>query len=104
MWLVIYGQSERVYEELERLLAEQSDLLSPKQQEILLKACRRHRARNHLAEALGEARARRKREAVSSVCKALGLDCGVLFSRGLYSVIARLSVPHMMQGFFLRAP
>jgi glycosyltransferase involved in cell wall biosynthesis len=99
-----YRDSYRVFEELEPVIAEHKDLLSPARTAKLISACRRKRAHAYIVFALQQVKTKQRLEALRFVFKALRLDCGVLSSRVLYAVIVRTGLPVGLQRLLLRAP
>jgi glycosyltransferase involved in cell wall biosynthesis len=87
----------RIYDELEPVISEYADILSPQRAAAVIRACRRKGARAHTLNAHRLAGMRRRLEALRSVIKALRLDLGVLFSQPFYVAMARIFVPQGLQ-------
>ena len=87
----------RIYDELELVIAEYADLVSPQRAAAVIQACRQKGARAHVNYALRQTGLHKRLAALSSLLKALKLDRGVLSYQPFYTAMAGIFLPHSPQ-------
>ena len=87
----------QIYDELELVIAEYADLVSPQRAAAVIQACRQKGARAHVNYALRQTGLHKRLAALSSLLKALKLDRGVLSYQLFYTAMAGIFLPHSPQ-------